>query len=147
MVDLPDDLDPGHAQQGAAGEPEDQGRDGGAGHRSHDATALDGRLCEPLRHSEVVAVGNTGGLVVLRVSARAVAGGTSRPPWPRTSTELTTSISMTIETHRKLRWGVLGYARIGREVVMPAIQRAQNSQLLALGSRDETKRRAAKEKY
>ena len=40
---------------------------------------------------------------------------------------------------RKIRWGVLGYARIARLSLIPAIQRAANSELYALASRDEAK--------
>lgn len=38
---------------------------------------------------------------------------------------------------RKIRWGVLGYARIAREALIPAMQRSANSQIHALASRDE----------
>jgi predicted dehydrogenase len=41
--------------------------------------------------------------------------------------------------NRKIRWGVLGWARIAREHLIPAIQRASNSELLAIASRDESK--------
>ncbi len=41
--------------------------------------------------------------------------------------------------NRKIRWGVLGYARIARESVIPAIVQAANSELHALASRDEAK--------
>jgi predicted dehydrogenase len=40
---------------------------------------------------------------------------------------------------RKIRWGVLGWARIAREHVIPAIRRAGNSEFLAIASRDESK--------
>src|SRR5689334_18999041 len=40
---------------------------------------------------------------------------------------------------RKIRWGVLGYARIARQSVIPAIQRASNSELIAVASRDDSK--------
>ncbi|MGD0815108.1 MAG: Gfo/Idh/MocA family oxidoreductase [Verrucomicrobiota bacterium] len=40
---------------------------------------------------------------------------------------------------RRIRWGVLGYARIAREAVMPAIQRSSNSVLHAVASRQESK--------
>src|SRR6478735_2114378 len=36
---------------------------------------------------------------------------------------------------RKIRWGVLGYARIAREDVIPAIQRSSNSEFYAIASR------------
>ncbi len=41
--------------------------------------------------------------------------------------------------NRKIRWGVLGYARIARESVIPAIQRASNSVFHAIASREESK--------
>ncbi|HSU54407.1 MAG TPA: Gfo/Idh/MocA family oxidoreductase, partial [Candidatus Dormibacteraeota bacterium] len=40
---------------------------------------------------------------------------------------------------RKIRWGILGYARIAREDVIPAIQRSSNSQFYALASRSGAK--------
>ena len=40
---------------------------------------------------------------------------------------------------RKIRWGVLGYARIARVELIPAILRASNSVLHAVASRDEAK--------
>jgi predicted dehydrogenase len=40
---------------------------------------------------------------------------------------------------RKIRWGVLGYARIARESVIPAIQCASNSEFYAIASREESK--------
>jgi predicted dehydrogenase len=40
---------------------------------------------------------------------------------------------------RKVRWGVLGYARIARESLIPAIRRSANSEFGAIASRDETK--------
>jgi predicted dehydrogenase len=40
---------------------------------------------------------------------------------------------------KKIRWGVLGWARIARENVIPAIRRASNSEFHALASRDESK--------
>lgn len=40
---------------------------------------------------------------------------------------------------RKIRWGVLGWARIARENVAPAIQRSSNSEFHAVGSRDAAK--------
>ena len=39
----------------------------------------------------------------------------------------------------KIHWGVLGYARMARENLIPAIQRASNSQFIAIASREETK--------
>lgn len=40
---------------------------------------------------------------------------------------------------RKIRWGVLGYARIARESLIPAIIRSSNSELQAVASRDDGK--------
>lgn len=48
---------------------------------------------------------------------------------------------------RKVRWGVLGYARIARDSVMPAILRASNSELHALASRDAAKLAEARARY
>lgn len=44
---------------------------------------------------------------------------------------------------RRIRWGILGYAKIARESLMPAIARSGNSSLALLGSRDPAKREAA----
>ncbi len=54
---------------------------------------------------------------------------------------------MTSPLTRKIRWGVLGYARIASESVIPALLRAGNSELLALASRDETKLTKALARY
>jgi predicted dehydrogenase len=43
------------------------------------------------------------------------------------------------EAARKIRWGVLGYARIARVSVIPAIVRSANSEFFALASRDPGK--------
>jgi len=43
---------------------------------------------------------------------------------------------------RKIRWGVLGYAKIARESLIPALARSSNSEFRALGSRDAAKRAA-----
>jgi D-xylose 1-dehydrogenase (NADP+, D-xylono-1,5-lactone-forming) len=40
---------------------------------------------------------------------------------------------------RKIRWGVLGWARIARENVIPAIQRSSNSEFHAIASRDSSR--------
>lgn len=40
---------------------------------------------------------------------------------------------------RKIRWGILGYARIARESVIPAIIRSSNSELHVVASRQESK--------
>jgi len=45
---------------------------------------------------------------------------------------------MTIQ-NRKIRWGVLGCARIAREHVIPAMQSSSNSEFHAVASRDESK--------
>ena len=42
----------------------------------------------------------------------------------------------------KVRWGVLSTSNIGRRVVLPAIQRSVNGELLAVASRDADKARA-----
>ena len=46
--------------------------------------------------------------------------------------------------NRKIRWGVLGWARIARTQVVPAILRTRNGQLHALASRSEAKRDEAR---
>lgn len=46
---------------------------------------------------------------------------------------------MIMSENRKIRWGVLGWARIARENIIPAIQRAGNSGFFAIASRDESK--------
>jgi D-xylose 1-dehydrogenase (NADP+, D-xylono-1,5-lactone-forming) len=40
---------------------------------------------------------------------------------------------------RKIKWGVLGYARIARGSVIPAIQRSSNAEFYAVASRDKAK--------
>src|SRR5512141_2601692 len=42
-------------------------------------------------------------------------------------------------TDRKIRWGVISTANIGRAAVIPAIQAAQNSELVAVASRDSAR--------
>ena len=54
---------------------------------------------------------------------------------------------MTTPLNRKIRWGVLGYARIARESVIPAILRSSNSELYALASRDATKLAEARARF
>jgi xylose dehydrogenase (NAD/NADP) len=44
-----------------------------------------------------------------------------------------------VNVERKIRWGVLGYARIAREDVIPAIQRSSNSEFRAIASRSKEK--------
>lgn len=43
---------------------------------------------------------------------------------------------------KKLRWGVISTANIGRVAVLPAIQRSRNGELVAVASRDEGTARA-----
>jgi predicted dehydrogenase len=45
--------------------------------------------------------------------------------------------------HSKVRWGVLGVAKIATRQVIPAMQRGQWSDVVAIGSRDEARARAA----
>lgn len=47
----------------------------------------------------------------------------------------------------KIRWGVLGYARIARETLIPAILRASNSEFHAIASREETKLAECRARY
>ena len=54
---------------------------------------------------------------------------------------------MTAPLNRKIRWGVLGYARIARESVIPAILRSTNSEFHALASRDAAKLAEARLRY
>jgi len=48
---------------------------------------------------------------------------------------------------RKIRWGVLGYARIAREAVIPAIVRSSNSVFQAIASRDAAKLDECRKKF
>lgn len=48
---------------------------------------------------------------------------------------------------RKIRWGVLGWARIARECVIPAILRSSNSEFHAIASRDPAKLAECKAKF
>ena len=48
---------------------------------------------------------------------------------------------------RKIRWGVLGYARIAREAVIPAILRSSNSVFHAIASRETTKLEECRQKF
>jgi xylose dehydrogenase (NAD/NADP) len=52
--------------------------------------------------------------------------------------QASTLVRMTI-AERKIRCGVLGYARIARESVIPAILRSTNSEFVAVASRDAAK--------
>ena len=49
--------------------------------------------------------------------------------------------------NRKIRWGVLGYARIARVELIPAILRAANSEFHALASRDDAKLAEARAQF
>lgn len=71
-------------------------------------------------------------LDVLRICCRVL-------PEPRT-------VIMTAE-NRRIRWGVLGYARIARENVIPAMQRSANSIFHAIASREESKRNECRAKF
>jgi D-xylose 1-dehydrogenase (NADP+, D-xylono-1,5-lactone-forming) len=44
-----------------------------------------------------------------------------------------------MDTKNKLRWGILGYARIARVELMPAILRSSNSEIAAIASRGQAK--------
>ena len=54
---------------------------------------------------------------------------------------------MTPPLNRKIRWGVLGYARIAQQSVIPAILRSANSELHALASRHEAKLADARARF
>jgi xylose dehydrogenase (NAD/NADP) len=41
--------------------------------------------------------------------------------------------------NKKIKWGILGYARIAKLFVIPAIQKSSNSEFYAIASRDEEK--------
>ncbi len=48
---------------------------------------------------------------------------------------------------KKIKWGVLGYARIARLSVIPAIVKAKNSEFYAIASRDEEKLQACRKEF
>ncbi|MFT3868278.1 MAG: Gfo/Idh/MocA family oxidoreductase [Nibricoccus sp.] len=50
-------------------------------------------------------------------------------------------------SNKKIRWGVLGYARIARDAVIPAIQRSNNSVFHAIASRDTAKLAECRNKF
>src|SRR5471032_2117991 len=50
-------------------------------------------------------------------------------------------------SERKIRWGVLGYARIARLELLPAIARATNSEFFALASRNDAKLAEARKNF
>ncbi len=47
----------------------------------------------------------------------------------------------------KVKWGILGYARIAKNSVIPAIEKSENSILCAIASKDEEKLKECKERY
>jgi len=61
-------------------------------------------------------------------------------------TGLGQSIDMTTPK-RKVRWGILGYAKIAYEHLIPALQRAQNSEFFAISSRDPAKIEECRKKF
>lgn len=54
---------------------------------------------------------------------------------------------MTTSPEHRIRWGVLGYARIARDCVMPAILRSANAELYGLASRHEARLAEARAKF
>lgn len=50
-------------------------------------------------------------------------------------------------SHEKVRWGVLGYAKIAREQLIPAIKRSKNSEFYAIASRDSAKLKECTDKF
>jgi predicted dehydrogenase len=54
---------------------------------------------------------------------------------------------MAVDPERKIRWGVLGWARIARRTMVPAILRASHSEFYALASRKWAKRLACRLQY
>jgi predicted dehydrogenase len=75
------------------------------------------------------------------------AGRPEIPVEPRRYSALGQGLRMTSPLNRKIRWGVLGYARIARESVIPALLRAGNSEFHALASRDAAKLTEARARY
>lgn len=49
--------------------------------------------------------------------------------------------------NKKIKWGVLGYARIARVSVIPAILKSDNSEFYAIASRDKEKIKQCQEKF
>lgn len=47
----------------------------------------------------------------------------------------------------RIQWGVLGYARIARESLIPAIRRSANSEFLAIASRNDSKLAECRERF
>lgn len=48
---------------------------------------------------------------------------------------------------RKVKWGILGYARIARETIIPAIIRSSNAEFYAIASREKSKIEECRSKY
>src|SRR5271165_4577519 len=48
---------------------------------------------------------------------------------------------------RKVKWGVLGVAKIATEKVIPSMRRAERCEIAAIASRDEAKARAAAARF
>lgn len=51
--------------------------------------------------------------------------------------------SISVSTGKRLRWGVLGVAKIATQKVIPAIQKAANCEVVAIASRDAARATAA----
>jgi predicted dehydrogenase len=57
---------------------------------------------------------------------------------------MSVSTSNTQQTHhKKIRWGILSTAKIGREKVIPALQKSTHNEVIAICSRDEQSARIA----
>ena len=50
-------------------------------------------------------------------------------------------------SHNRVRWGVLGYAKIARESLIPAMRRSVNSEFYAIASRDASKLQECQNKF
>lgn len=62
-----------------------------------------------------------------------------QPPTPARNLLANLAAEVLFDAMNAVRWGVLGYARIARESVMPALQRADLCSLAAVASREESK--------
>ena len=49
--------------------------------------------------------------------------------------------------NRKIKWGILGYARIARVNIIPAILRSSNAEFYGIASRDKTKLKECNDSY
>src|SRR5579864_7047703 len=72
--------------------------------------------------------------------------------WPRSSTDgavrrFEFQKNPMTAPDRKIRWGVLGYARIARETLIPAIQRSSNAVFHAIASREHAKLTECQARY